>query len=330
MIKSKTILSILAVATISVAGTAQAAPDWSKAQARKMTLLYPGTASLEWTLKGVDHSGAKAMKSGETCASCHDKEAVDVGKKIVSGGKPDLEKTAINVPGSIPITVQATHDGTNLYLRLQWKDTKSAGAPKMDDKNQVKVALMIDAGEVEYANLGGCWASCHHDLRSMPDVDKNAPNHPKAKALDIRKNGPTKYLKESRTSISNKDHPWGGWDKLKSDAEINEELKEGEFLDIVQYRSGAAPRDGYVLDARRMKEVPGVAEGKLEGDTWTVTFTKKLAGAEVGDHKIEAGKTYYIGFAIHDAYSNERYHHVSLGHSLALDNAKADINAVKQ
>lgn len=322
--------SMMAAILTLAAAPVSAAPDWSKAPARKITLLYPGVASLEWTLKGIDHSGAKAMKAGETCAGCHDKEAADVGQKIVSGGLPGLEKTAVKVPGSIPVTVQATHDGTNLYLRLQWKDTKSAGAPKMDDKNQVKVAMMIDAGKVDYANLGGCWASCHHDLRSMPDVDKKAANHPKAKALDIHKNGPTKYLKESRTAISNKDHPWGGWDKLKSDAEIDKELKEGKFLDIVQYRSSAAPLDGYVLDARRMKEAPGVAEGKLEGDTWTVTFTRKLAGADVGDHKIEAGKSYYVGFAIHDAYSNERYHHVSLGHSLGLGNKGADINAVKQ
>lgn len=321
----------MAVAILTlVAAPVFAAPDWSKAPVKKITLLYPGTASLEWVLKGVDHSGAKAVKNGETCAGCHDKEAADVGKKIVSGGKPDLEKTPINVPGSIPVTIQATHDDTNLYLRVQWKDTKSTGGPKVDEKNQVKVALMIDAGKVDYGNVGGCWASCHHDLRTMPDVDKNAPNHAKAKALDIRKNGPTKYLKESRTGITNKDHPWGGWDKLKSDAEIDKEFKEGEFLDIVQYRSGAAPRDGYVLDARRMKETPGVAEGKLEGDTWTVTFTRKLAGADAGDHKIEPGKTYYIGFAIHDAYSNERHHHVSLGHTLGVDNAKADINAVKQ
>jgi cytochrome c-type protein NapC len=307
-----------------------AAPDWSKAPVKKITLLYPGTASLEWTLKGVDHSGAKAMKSGETCAGCHDKEAADIGEMIVWGEKPALEKTAVKVPGSIPITVQATHDDTNLYLRLQWQDTKSTGAPKMDEKNQVKVAVMIDAGKVEYANLGGCWASCHHDLRTMPDVDKNAARHPRAKALDIQKSGPTKYLKESRTAISNKDHPWGGWDKLKSDAEIDKDLKEGKFLDIVQYRSSAAPRDGYVLDARRMKETPGVAEGKLEGDTWTVTFTRKLAGAGVGDHNIASGKTYNVGFAIHDAYSNERRHHVSLGHSLGLDHKGTDINAVKQ
>ena len=179
----------------------------------------------------------------------------------------------------IPVTVQATYDAANLYVRVQWKDTKAVSGEKMDKTNQVKVAMMLDdGGKVEYANEGGCWASCHHDLRSMPDVDPNASKHPKAKALDIRSNGPTKYLKESRTDLSIKDKPRGGWNKPRSDADIAAALKEGKFLDIVQFRSAAAPRDGYVLDARRMKEAPGVAEGKLENGAWTVTFVRKLAG----------------------------------------------------
>lgn len=328
MISGVSVLALAAAATVNVA---HAAADWSKAPGRNITLFYPGVASLEWVMKGTEHSGAKAVKGGETCAGCHDKEAADIGKKIVSGEKPALEKSALKgTPASIPVQVKATYDGANLYVRVEWKDTKSAVATKMDPNNQVKVAMMIDDGKVDYAKEGGCWATCHHDLRTMPDVDKNAPNHPQAKALDIRKNGPTKYLKESRTTLSIKDHPWGGWDKLKPDAEIDKEFKEGEFLDIVQFRSGAAPRDGYILDARRMKETPGIAEGKHEGDTWTVTFVRKLAGGDAGDHKIVAGRTYTVGFAIHDDYTNERYHHVSFGYTLGLDNAKADINAVKQ
>ncbi|UCH54457.1 MAG: hypothetical protein JSW09_08945 [Pseudomonadota bacterium] len=99
---------------------------------------------------------------------------------------------------------------------------------------------------------------------------------------------------------------------------------------MMQFRSAAPPRKGYVLDARRLKEAPGIAEGKREGDTWTVTFTRKLATGEAGDHVIEAGKTYTVGFAIHNDYSDWRYHHVSLDYKLALDNPKVDINAVKQ
>ena len=53
-------------------------------------------------------------------------------------------------------------------------------------------------------------------------------------------------------------------------------------------------------------------------------------GGTVVDIAVAAGKSYNFGFAIHDDYSNARFHHVSLGYTLALDNPKADINAVKQ
>lgn len=312
-----------------VAMPALAATNWAKAPAKNIPLVYPGQASLEWVLRGTEHGGAKAVRQNETCRECHDQEAADIGKKIVTGEKLE-PKPNKNKPGVIPVSVQATYDAQHLYVRLQWKDTKPAGGEKMDPKNQVKVAMMLDdGGKVEYAHQGGCWASCHHDLRSMPDADAGAAKHAKAKALDIRADGPTKYLKESRTELSLKDRPRGGWDKLKPDAEIQAAFKEGKFLDLVQFRSGAAPRDGWVLDARRLKETPGVAEGKLEGGTWTVTFVRKLAGGE-GDHPIAAGRTYNVGFAIHDDYADQRFHHVSFGHTLALDNPKADINAVKQ
>ena len=326
---NKSIMVVSAIGLVLTAATATAAPNWGKAPAKNIPLVYNGQASLEWALRGTEHGGAKAMKKHETCRECHDQEADDIGRKIVSGEK--LEPKPIKgKPGVIPVTVQATYDAANLYIRMQWKDTKAVSGEKMDKTNQVKASMMLDdGGKVEYANEGGCWASCHHDLRSMPDVDPNASKHPQAKALDIRSNGPTKYLKESRTDLSIKDKPRGGWNKPKSDTDIAAALKEGKFLDIVQFRSAAAPRDGYVLDARRMKEVAGVAEGKLEGGTWTVTFVRKLAGGE-GDHKIAAGRTYNIGFAIHDDYTDYRFHHVSFGHTLALDNPKAIINAVKQ
>ena len=37
---------------------------------------------------------------------------------------------------------------------------------------------------------------------------------------------------------------------------------------------------------------------------------------------------YNIGFAIHDDYSNSRFHHVSLGLKLGFDDEDAEINAV--
>lgn len=305
-----------------------APPDWSKVPAKKITVFLPGVASMEWMLNGSDHSGVRGIKKKESCTSCHEEELADIGKKIASGEKAE-PKPIKGKPGSIPVNVQAAHDGTNLYLRFQWAPGPASGT-KQDQKNQEKVAVMIDAGKVEYGALGGCWASCHDDLRTMPDVNKDAPKHAKAKDLDIRDNGPTKYLKESRTAIEGKNKPRGGWDKLKSDADIQHELQEGDFLEMWQWRQTQPPRAGYVLDARRIKEAQGLADGKCDGGTCTVTFTRKLAGSGAGSHAIQPGKSYTMGFAIHDDWANERYHHVSLGYSMAMDNPKADVNIVKQ
>lgn len=37
-----------------------------------------------------------------------------------------------------------------------------------------------------------------------------------------------------------------------------------------------------------------------------------------------------FGLAIHDDYSSARFHHVSLGYKLGLDNPDAELNAVAQ
>lgn len=326
---SKSSVFLLTLVAGVLTGTAHAAPDWSKVPAKNITVFYPGNAGLEWVMKGVDHSGARAVKGGETCAGCHDKEAADIGRKIVSGEKLD-DKPIKGKAGSIPVKVQAAHDAEHLYVRFQWK-APAGGGPKMDPENQMKLTVMMDAGKVEYAAQGGCWATCHNDMRSMDDAnDEAARTHAKAGALGWS-NGVTKYIKESRTTLNIKDRPRGGWDKLKSDAEIAAALKEGAFLDLMQFRTGGAPVDGYVLESRHMGGGKSLvnAEGKNENGTWTVTFTRKLAAAGIGDHAIEAGNLYNFGFAIHDDYSNARYHHLSFGYTLGMDNAKADINAVK-
>ena len=69
------------------AGGAMAAPDWSKAPGKKITVFYPGVSPIEWIVKGTEHGGAKGMKKGESCAACHDEEAADMGKKMVTGQK---------------------------------------------------------------------------------------------------------------------------------------------------------------------------------------------------------------------------------------------------
>ena len=282
-----------AVGTVLALGTGSvlaAAPDWGKVEAKDITLFYPGVSPLEWIQKGTEHGGARALKKGETCADCHSDEAADMGKKIASGQK--IEPTPIAGKAAfIPVKVQAAHDGENLYLRFSWKQPAASGAAKMDDKNPVKIAFMLEAGQVELADQSGCWATCHTDSRTMPG------------AADTK----TKYVKDAS-------------------------LAGGKFYDLYQWRSGENKGfDGHVADTRVMEGGSALvsAEGKQDGDNWTVVFTRKLAGGGQGDVALEAGKTYNFGFAIHDDSAAGRFHHVSLGYKLGID-AKADITAAKQ
>ena len=112
-------------------------------------------------------------------------------------------------------------------------------------------------------------------------------------------------------------------------------VASGKYLDLVQWQSGkkAKPVDGSVAETRNMSGGTSLvsAEGKNAGGTWTVVFTRKLAGnPAAGDVALAAGKQYNIGFAVHDDHAAGRFHHVSFGYTLGLDDAKANINAVKQ
>ena len=197
------------------------------------------------------------------------------------------------------MTVQAANDGTNLYLHFTWKEPKS-GAEKMDKDNPVKLAVMLEDNkvvakdskgrDVQIGLAGGCWGTCHTDARTMPGADDKK----------------TKYVT-------------GG------------SLANGQYYDLIQWKSGkgAKPVDGYVADKRVMEGGKALvsAEGKKDGDTWTVTFTRKLTGGE-GDIALVSGKSYNMGFAIHNDHSAGRFHHVSFGYTLGID-TKADITAAK-
>jgi hypothetical protein len=285
----KLIVSSLAAIFACGAGSALAAPDWGKVPSKKITVFYPGVSPIEWITKGTEHGGAKGLKKGESCASCHDEEAADMGKKMATGQK--LEPNVIKgKAGSIPVTVQAANDGTNLYMRFTWKEPAASGGGA-DKENQVKLAFMLEDNKIERANLSGCWETCHQDVRTMPGVS------------DDKK---TKYVKEGSVA-------------------------SGKYYDLLQWKSKANKgTDGYIADKRVMEGGKGLVEakGELKGDTWTVTFTRKLAGGGEGDIAMASGKVYNFGFAIHDDHSIGRIHHVSLGYTLGID-AKADITAAK-
>lgn len=285
-------LHILALAAAAAfAGPAIAAPpDWAKVPVVKITAFYPGVSPMEWITKGSDHGGARALRKGETCASCHHDEAADMGKKIVGGEK--LEPKPIKgKAAAIPVQLQAAHDGANLYLRFTWKQPAGAAGDKMDKDNPVKLAFMLEDNKIAGANLSGCWETCHADVRTMPG------------AKDDKK---TKYVKDGALA-GGKFYDLVQWTSGKG-----------------------AKFDGHVTDKRVMEGGKALidAKGEKKGDEWAVVFTRKLTGGE-GDVALASGKLVNFGFAIHDDHAVGRYHHVSLGYTLGLD-AKADITAAKQ
>ena len=143
----------------------------------------------------------------------------------------------------------------------------------------------------------------------------------------------TKYLGESRTSASDGSTSQGAWNKPRSDRAIAQALKEGRFLDLMQYRSGAGqkPLDGYVLENRHMDGGRSLvaASGKREGQKWTVRFVRELAALGKGDHALQPGRQYTFGVAIHENHGTSREHHVSLGYTLGLDDRGAYVNVAR-
>jgi nitrate/TMAO reductase-like tetraheme cytochrome c subunit len=297
--------------------------NWAAVAGREVILFYPGQSSMEWIL-GRKHGGKRAFTKGDRCVECHEEELVDLGQLIVSGeSEKELEPNLIpGKRGSITVDVKAAHDGSNLYMRFAWPNTEHTPAPfvdggKMDPKNQVKLALMLATDDVEYADRAGCWGTCHADANTMP----TAPD-----GQDV-----TKYLTESRTEIELKGRskPLGGWDKRKPDGDIKAEFAAGHFMDITRYKAGEqVAEDGYILADREMEQAAGTEfSARLEGDQWVAEMKRPLKNGKDGSVELAAGTLYNIGFAIHDDYSNARYHHVSLGYKFGLDNDEAEINA---
>lgn len=321
------------------AGSAGFGIDWSDVPERTITVFYPGQSAMEWIFKGSEHGGKRPFMSGETCASCHDKETADMGQKIVTGEK--LEPTPIpGKRGSIPVKVQAAHDGDYLYMRYEWEDTEHVPVPfvdggKMDPDNQVKLAMMFATDDVEYADRAGCWGTCHIDNRKMPNAPDQAAidAYPQKDQVDMT-NGITKYITESRTHVEIKGRRGkvlGGWDKLKTPEEIKEELKAGRFMDLYRYEMGTKKAEnGFILADRELPEGGVEFKAVKQGNSWVVEVKRKLNSGAETDIPLELDKVYNLGFAIHDDYTNGRFHHVSLGYKLGFDNPEADINAVKK
>ncbi|WP_299351210.1 NapC/NirT family cytochrome c [uncultured Shimia sp.] len=333
-----------APAAASAAGTVAPNVDWAAVPEADMTLFYPGQASFEFVQNGKQHGGARPLtKGGDACTTCHAAELDAIGTKIAAGGggkEDELEPTPIpGKRGTIAATVQAAHDGENLYVRMQWPDTPHSPAPfvdggKMDPDNQIKVAMMITGNGIEMGEQAGCWATCHADNTYMPfdpGAEAIAANGDVAARLQAE-GTITKYLTESRTKVEVKGRrgkAQGGWDQLKSEDEIAQYLADGTFMDLMRVYADGSGENGYLLENRVNNEGAFASEATLSAGMWTIVFSRPLAGG-VGDVALEAGKTYTVGFAIHDDFADARFHHVTLNTTMALDSADAQINVTGQ
>lgn len=98
-------------------------------------------------------------------------------------------------------------------------------------------------------------------------------------------------------------------------------------MDLMQWKSSGKAVDGTVTDKRNMEggKAGVTAEGAKNGDTWTVTFTRKLAGGV----NLAPGKAVPFGIAIHADNAGGRFHHVSFGHTIGLG-TDGDVKAAKQ
>lgn len=175
----KSTLSMVALGLLlgATGGAAWAAPDWTKAAKRDITVFHPGTAAMEWVGKKSDHSGTAGLKKGETCVGCHEEKG---GLNFNFKRLADKELEPVGAPKTMnyPVAVQAAYDASNLYIRLTFK-APTGGANKGDKTNEVKATVLFPDEKVQLAAQAGCWASCHNDARTMPGADEKKTKYTK-------------------------------------------------------------------------------------------------------------------------------------------------------
>ena len=315
-ILTRKLIQALMIASFLFSTASVQAIDWGSVKGKEVTLFYPGQASWEWLLTESDHSAADKFKQGKNCIECHELEESEIGTKIVTGKK--LEPDPIpGKSGSIKVNIKTAHDSEKFYVRFEWKETPQGDQPIMDEDFDTKITMMFDDGHVVEAKRAGCWGTCHDDAVDMASA-------PAGKEI-------TKYLARSRTKFGRS----GGGENYKSQAELDQLMNEGIFMEFWQAKlnQGAEPvaADGYILDKRHTNDNPLVdVQAEFDGGKWTVTMSRKLTVSDPHRKNITPGQTYPVGFAMHDNHTDHRYHFVSYEHTFALDQGEADFIAVKK
>lgn len=289
--------------------------DWGGVEGSRITFFYPGQSSWEYVLVPSDHDGAEKFREGKDCVGCHEDEEAEMGDTIVSGEKLEPDPVA-GKPGSLEVDVKAAYDDERLYIQMSWNDT-GFKAPQPESDSLLHVNLILDDESVPSYSRGGCWASCHADVKGMPHDTEG---------LEL-----TKYLARSRTKVTRT----GGGTDYKSDDELQSLIEEGMFLEywevgVADADGQAVATDGYILEERHQRDNATVsAEASLNDGRWTVVLSRPLKAAAATQKALAEGNTYIVGFAVHDGYAGGRRHYVSLKRSLTLG-GDGQIVATKQ
>ncbi|AVR89996.1 Cytochrome c-like protein [Thauera aromatica K172] len=289
-------VSVIVAGCASMA-TGPQAIDWNKIPATKVALFYPGQSSYQW-LRSEAHAGAaKETARGDACTSCHDdpKEEQRQGAKILRGDHP-LEPHAAVLKGKnghIDMTVQAAYDDKNAYLRFQYKtnnpnhpgndypgyrfdgkEWKAYGGMRLN-KNVLagktgivyenRVNIMLDDGKVPGFAQQGCWLTCHNGERDMQKEPTKAEVEANALMQAIKKSDVRKFIPGTRTNPMD-------WSTGKSLEEIAKMKANGEFLELMQWRSHRSDKvggadDGFVLEYRNFDAGKNHFSSNMDGKT---------------------------------------------------------------
>lgn len=129
------------------------------------------------------------------------------------------------------------------YTEGQWKKYGShrmhpkvrSGAQPPVYEDRFSIALFGPGAGIQNIANEGCWAMCHSDLRFMPHhPDKKAVRtHPVLGKNGLRRRDVRKYLALTRTSVDRT----GGWRHIKPATELKALRRQGNFVDLMQWRA---------------------------------------------------------------------------------------------
>jgi len=259
---------------IKAAGLFTFPGDWSEIPAKTITVFFPGQASWEF-LTSATHPGSQAIGAGTACLSCHTGTEKTLGQRLVQGGplEPD---PVIGKPGTVDVSVRAAFDDEYIYMRFEWQASQPGashelwrydgrqwvawGGPKPEATRagvppsyEDRLALMLTERNVQADksartgfNQVGCFMACHTSMRYMPAdvVGNRVRTHPYFGTGGLNVSDMRHYLLLTRTATDET----GGWDKVKTRAEIDLFKAEGSFLDLWQWRAYRSSPVGYAGD----------------------------------------------------------------------------------